>query len=424
MNRLEKPPVADHDRATISGNGVVEGAGAPRGVADRAVGAISFAAATRKPRWSPDRVTPLHPVGEILASPLAHRDVEHAFRLALEENTRRRERLEAENVYLHAELDAAHDFHEIVGGSPALRVTLEKVRQVADTDAPVLLLGETGTGKELLARTLHASGQRRDRPFITVNCAALPAELIESELFGHEKGAFTGASHAKLGRFELADQGTLLLDEIGELDPALQGKLLRALEAGEIQRLGATVTRKVDVRIIAATNRDLRRDLREGRFRSDLYYRLSVFPIEVPPLRDRREDIPLLVWHVIQSRQRVLGRTITRIAKAAMVAFMAYDWPGNVRELQNVVERALILSRGSVLRVDEVLGPGATSRDGTGRAAPGESLRDVERAHIVQVLERCRWTIEGRGQAADRLGLHPSTLRNRMRKLDIKRPPG
>jgi len=245
-------------------------------------------------------------VGEILANALAHRDVERALRVALEENARLRERLEAENVYLHAELDEAHDFREIVGRSPALRAILEQVRQVAATDAPVLLLGETGTGKELLARALRASGPRRDRPFVTVNCAALPMGLIESEFFGYEKGAFTGATQAKPGRFELADSGTLLLDEIGELDPSLQAKLLRALEGGEIQRLGSTVTRKVDVRIIAATNRDLRRDTREGRFRSDLYYRLSVFPIEVPPLRERRADIPLLVWHFIQARQRVL----------------------------------------------------------------------------------------------------------------------
>ncbi len=422
MNPLERLPVADN-RGTIQRNGVVSGALAPRGVADRAAAAISFAAATPKSCWPEDRVTAPHAVGEIVASTLARRDVERALRLALEENGRLRERLEAENVYLHAELDEAHDIREIVGRSPALRATLEKVRQVADTDAPVFLLGETGTGKELLARALHGHGPRRDRSFITVNCAALPAALIESELFGYEKGAFTGATQAKPGRFELADSGTLLLDEIGDLDPALQVKLLRALEGGEIQRLGSTVTRKVDVRIIAATNRDLRREIREDRFRPDLYYRLSVFPIEVPPLRERREDIPLLVWHFIQSRQRALGRTITKIPKTAMAALLAYDWPGNVRELQNVVERALILSRGSVLRVDEALGPGATSPDGAGRPAPGESLRDLERAHIALILERCRWTIEGRGQAAERLGLNPSTLRNRMRKLDIKRPP-
>ena len=345
-----------------------------------------------------------------------------ALRAVFAENERIRERLEAECAYLKAELGEARDFSEIVGQSAALHAALERVRRVADTSAPVLLLGETGTGKELLARALHTHGPQRDGPFIAVNCAALPAALIESELFGHEKGAFTGASQAKPGRFELADGGTLLFDEIGELDLPLQAKLLRVLEDGVIERLGATVTRKVAVRVIAATNRDLRRDMCEGRFRSDLYYRLAVFPIEVPPLRYRREDIPLLVWHFVESRQRSLGRAITKIPKATMATLQAYDWPGNVRELQNVIERALILSHGSVLRVDEVLGSGAAARDDTGSRSPVESLLDVTRAHIVHVLERCRWTIEGHGQAAERLGLNPSTLRNRMRKLDITRP--
>jgi transcriptional regulator with GAF, ATPase, and Fis domain len=344
-----------------------------------------------------------------------------AFHAALAANECLRERQGAETTALHTELVEAPDFSEIVGRSPALRRAVEKLRQVADTSTPVLLLGETGTGKELLARALHAHSPRRDRPFIAVNCAALPATLIESELFGHEKGAFTGATQARPGRFELADQGTLLLDEIGELEPTLQTALLRVLEDGEIQRLGSTVTRKVDVRIIAATNRDLHRDVRDGRFRSDLYYRLSVFPIEAPPLRDRREDIPLLVWHFIQSRQRSLGRTIQRIPRTAMAALEAYDWPGNVRELQNVIERALIISRGPVLRVAEALGPTALDCDPAERRGSTDSLEDTVRAHIVGVLERCRWTIEGRGQAAERLGLNASTLRNRMRKLGITR---
>jgi formate hydrogenlyase transcriptional activator len=333
-----------------------------------------------------------------------------------------RERPGAETEFLHVERVEAPDFGEIVGRSPALRKAVAKVRQVADTTTPVLLLGETGTGKELLARVVHAHSPRRHGPFIAVNCAALPATLIESELFGHEKGAFTGATQARPGRFELADQGTLLLDEIGELEPNLQATLLRVLEDGEIQRLGSTLTRKVDVRIIAATNRDLRRDVRAGRFRSDLYYRLSVFPIEAIPLRDRREDIPLLVWHFIQSRQRTLGRTIQKIPKTSMAALEAYDWPGNVRELQNVIERALILSRGPILHLEEALGPMASGRDPAERRSSTDSLDDMQRAHITHVLNRCRWTIEGRGQAAERLGLNPSTLRNRMRKLGITRP--
>jgi formate hydrogenlyase transcriptional activator len=417
----ELPPEAARDRATLERNGVVSGALTPMVVEDRVLGAVLFATVSHEQRWSPDLVARLRLVGEVIASALGRLETELALRTALEENECLRERLVAENVYLHEELVEAHDFGEIVGRSPALRAAVDKVRQVADTTAPVLLLGETGTGKELLARAVHARSRRRGRSFIAVNCAALPAALIESELFGHEKGAFTGAIQAKPGRFELADQGTLLLDEIAELEPALQTKLLRVLEDGEIQRLGSTATRKVDVRIIAATNRDLRRDVRDGRFRSDLYYRLSVFPIEVAPLRDRREDIPLLVWHFIQSRQRALGRTISKIPKAGMAVLQAYDWPGNVRELQNVVERAMILSPGPVLRVEEALGFTA-DWDGGERRRPTESLAAAERAHILQVLERCRWTIEGRGQAAERLGLNPSTLRNRMRKLGIRRP--
>ena len=424
LTRLDElPPEAARDRESLARNGVVSGALAPMVAEDRVVGLLVFATATREQRWSPDLVVRLRLVGEIIASAIVRRDTELALRTALSENERLRERLLAENAYLHAELVEARDFGEIVGRSPLLLRVVEKLGQVADTTAPVLLLGETGTGKELLARALHAHSRRRARSFVAVNCAALPAALIESELFGHEKGAFTGASQAKPGRFELADQGTLLLDEIGELEPALQAKLLRVLEGGEIQRLGSTVTRKVDVRVVAATNRDLRRDVREGRFRSDLYYRLSVFPIEVPPLRDRREDIPLLVWHFIQSRQRALNRTITKIPRTVMAALQAYEWPGNVRELQNVIERAMIVSQGSILRVEEALGLTAPEQDSGERRRPGESLQDVERAHIIHVLDRCHWTIEGRGQAAARLGLNPSTLRNRMRKLGITRPP-
>jgi formate hydrogenlyase transcriptional activator len=423
LTRLDElPPEAARDRATLARNGVVSGALAPMVVEDRVVGLLAFATGTREQRWSPELVGRLRLIGEIVASAVARRDSELALRTALSENEQLRERLAAENAYLHTKLVETRDFGEIVGRSPVLRAAVEKVRQVADTTAPVLLLGETGTGKELLARALHAHSRRQARAFVAVNCAALPAALIESELFGHEKGAFTGASQTKPGRFELADQGTLLLDEIGELEPALQAKLLRILENGEIQRLGSTVTRKVDVRIIAATNRDLRRDTQDGRFRSDLYYRLSVFPIEMPPLRDRREDIPLLAWHFIQSRQRTLNRTIMKIPKTVMAALQTYDWPGNIRELQNVIERAMILSPGPVLRVEEVLGPTTRERGGGECGRPGQSLQDVERAHIIATLDRCHWTIEGRGQAAERLGLNPSTLRNRMRKLGIRRP--
>ena len=422
LTRLDElPPEAARDRATLERNGVVSGAVVPMVVEDRVVGLLTFASSTPEQRWSPDLVARLQLVGEIVASALGRRDAETALRAALAENERLRDDLAAENVYLQQEIHEARDSGDSIGRSAILRGVLDKVRQVADTGAPVLLLGETGTGKELLARTIHAQSQRRDRPFIAVNCAALPATLIESEFFGYERGAFTGADRAKPGRFELANGGSLFLDEIAEIEPALQTKLLRVLQDGEVQRLGSTVERKVDVRIIAATNRDLRRELREGRLRSDLYYRLGVFPIEVPPLRDRAEDIPFLVWHFIQARQQALGRRITKIPKAAMAALQAYEWPGNIRELQNVVERALILARGPILSLEEALGPVKADPGAAGRPT-AESLPDIERTHIVRILERCRWTIEGPGQAAERLGLHPSTLRHRMRKLGISRP--
>ena len=325
-------------------------------------------------------------------------------------------RLERENRRLREQLGSRYAA-EIVAGSDAMRAVLTLVDRAAGSKASVLIQGESGTGKEVVARRVHVASPRVAGPFVAVNCRAFADSVLESELFGHEKGAFTGAVAGHAGCFERADGGTLFLDEIGDLEPAMQAKLLRTLQEGEIQRIGSARVQKVDVRVIAATNRDLDAAMREGRFRSDLYYRLGVFPIEVPALRERRDDIPLLVWHFIQSRQRSLGRQITQIADAAMDALVAYDWPGNVRELQNVIDRALILSPGPALRLEEALKVAPT------RAAPPETLRDAERAHIIGVLDRCAWTIEGRGQAADRLGLHPSTLRNRMRKLNIQRPP-
>ena len=393
----------------------------PMTVAGQVIGAVTFATIRRERDWPRDVVERLELFAQILGNALGRKRADVELRASLAENERLRTQLEAENVYLRDEVKSVFDVDEVVGRSPALRAVLHKVDQVAATDVAVLLLGETGTGKELVARALHARSGRSGRPLIAVNCAALPPTLLESELFGHEKGAFTGATQARAGRFELADAGTLFLDEIGDLEPALQAKLLRALQEGEIQRLGSARVQKVDVRVIAATNRDLDAAMREGRFRSDLYYRLGVFPIEVPALRERREDIPLLVWHFIQSRQRSLGRQITQIAEASMDALVAYDWPGNVRELQNVIDRALILSPGPALRLEEALKV-APTRAARSAATP-ETLRDAERAHITAVLERCAWTLEGRGQAADRLGLRPSTLRNRMRKLNIQRSP-
>ena len=281
----------------------------------------------------------------------ARAELERGLREAKEQ----KERLEAEVVVLHREVSRAHGFDTIVGRSPALRGVLAEIEQVAPTESPVLLLGETGTGKELAAQELHRRSRRRERPFVTVNCAALPASLIESELFGHERGAFTGAVQRAAGRFEVADGGTLFLDEIAELPPEVQAKLLRVLHGGDFERLGSSRTIRANVRLVAATNRDLQGAMRDGRFRPDLYYRLSVFPIVLPPLRERREDIPPLVWHFIARKQRRLGRSVRSVPDWLMDALMAHSWPGNVRELENVIERALILTEGETLAADPIL---------------------------------------------------------------------
>ena len=314
--------------------------------------------------------------------------------------------------------NATADRDVIVGESDSLRYVMSRLDQVADTDATVLLFGETGTGKELLARAIHRRSRRRDRPFVVVNCAALPGALIESELFGRERGAFTGAHATQVGRFELANRGTLFLDEIGELPLELQPKLLRVLQNGQIERLGSPRTIDVDVRIIAATNRDLLEEARQMRFRRDLFYRLNVFPVTVPSLRDRREDVPLLVRHFIERHSRLLRKRIDDVPPAVMHAFESYDWPGNVRELENVIQRAIILSSNHTLELKDAWLPCAEPAASAG----GTTLVEVERRHILHILEACRWKIEGAGGAAQLLALKSSTLRSRMLKLGIARP--
>ncbi|MEA1951915.1 MAG: sigma 54-interacting transcriptional regulator, partial [Planctomycetota bacterium] len=345
---------------------------------------------------------------------------EQKLQKALLEIGQLKDRLEEENVYLREEISGNQEHEEIVGRSEILRLALSKIEHVADTDANVLLLGETGTGKELFARAIHNRSSRKTQPLVKVNCAALPSSLIESELFGHVKGAFTGALADKLGRFQMADGGTLFLDEIGELDPNLQTKLLRVLQEGEFERVGGAETLKVDVRVIAATNRDVQEAMREGSLRPDLYYRLAVFPVEIPPLCLRRDDIPLLVWHFIEKKQRGLGKTIKKIPSRVMDTLIEYNWPGNVRELENVVERAMILSPGPSLEME-----GSFAKPARKICPDGSSsnLADIDRAHIVDVLEECDWRIKGMGNTAERLGLKPSTLRYRMKKLGIQRPP-
>jgi PAS domain S-box-containing protein len=329
-----------------------------------------------------------------------------------------RARLAQQNVYLQEEIKAVHNFDEIIGRSPRLLAVLDQVGRVASTDATVLIRGETGTGKELIARAVHSISRRRDKPLIKVNCAALPAGLVESELFGHEKGAFTGAIARHTGRFELADGGTIFLDEIGELPAETQAKLLRVLQEQEFDRVGGTSPRKVDVRVIAATNRDLLKSVREKLFREDLYYRLSVFPIQLPPLRERREDIPLLAKYVLDKFAARIGRRFDGIEPATLHRLMAYPWPGNVRELQNVIERAVILATGPSLEVDpDVLCPSGAEP----AREPTAVLEDVERNHILNVLRQTQWVIEGPRGAAGLLGLHPNTLRSRLKKLGLSR---
>jgi transcriptional regulator with GAF, ATPase, and Fis domain len=419
MHRLpdDLPPEADAERAVVAAIGMKSNLAVPVAVGGKHVCALATGTFREYRTWDEATVQRLRLVGLVLANAVHRKQSEERLRAQLEEIRRLKDRLEQENVYLRDELRGGDEFTDIVGRSPALRRVLDYVSQVAPTDAAVLLLGETGTGKELLARAIHERSPRRAKPFIKVNCAALPAALIESEMFGHEKGAFTGATAAHTGRFELADGGTLFLDEVGELAVELQAKLLRALQDGEVQRLGSTRSRKMDVRLVAATNQDLERAMAEGRFRSDLYYRMSVFPIRLPPLRDRRDDIPLLVWAFVQRRQARLGRRIESISRATMDALQSYHWPGNVRELENVLERALILSTGPALSVEETLGAP------TSHPQPSdESFDAAARGHVRAVLERCGWRINGPGGAAEVLAVHPSTLRSRMARLGIARP--
>src|SRR5438270_4957384 len=309
-------------------------------------------------------------------------------------------------------------FEQIIGNSRVLESVLEQVGQVAPTDSTVLIQGETGTGKELIARAIHNLSARCGRPFIKLNCAAIPFDLLESELFGHEKGAFTGAIAQKLGRFELADKGTLFLDEVGDIPPSLQPKLLRILQEQEFERLGSSRTHQVDVRLVAATHRDLAGMVRNGEFRSDLYFRLNVFPVQLPPLRERREDIPALVAHFVESLGRRIGREIEHIPNETMLDLCSYDWPGNIRELQNLIERALILSEDGVL-------PNPMLTIGTqhiGVVPTPTTLADSERALILRTLEAAGWVIGGRDGAAARLGLKRTTLISKMQRLGISRP--
>ena len=375
--------------------------------------------ASREQNWPEKFIPRLQLLGEIFANALERTRMETELRDRLQEIEGLKLLLEKENINLREELSQGLGFEKIVGSSDALNYVLFRVGQVAPTDATVLILGETGTGKGMVANAIHGMSGRKDRPMITVNCAALPANLIESELFGREKGAFTGAHARQAGRFEVADKGTIFLDEIGELPLELQSKLLRVLQDGEFERLGSAKSLKVDVRVIASTSRDLREEVRAGRFREDLFYRLNVFPVSIPPLRKRLDDIPQLVRFFTDKYSRKMGRQIDTIPKAAMKSLQDYSWPGNVRELEHVVERAVITTTGPVLQIADRLEPL------TGSDEKDSSLKDLaamEREHILRVLTETGWKIEGANGAASILNLHPSTLRFRIKKLGLKRP--
>ncbi|WP_232465282.1 sigma-54 interaction domain-containing protein [Oleiphilus messinensis] len=384
--------------------------------------------------------------GRIIGAVIVFKDIserresEQRLQLALQQVEQLKEQLQAENRYLMDEIREEYNFSNLIGQSPSLKHILSQIEHVAPTLASVLIQGESGTGKELIARAIHDASDRKDRPLVKVNCGAITPSLVESELFGHEKGAFTGALQKRLGRFELAHGGTLFLDEVGELPLDIQVKLLRVLQEGEFERVGSSATRQVDVRIIAATNRPIQGMIERGEFRSDLYYRLSVFPIQVPSLRQRQEDIPLLAEHTLRRLNQKIGKKFTAISNATLKRFKTYHWPGNIRELQNVIERAAIV--GSPPELDVTSLPGLavnsdseaqvktaaldsfpTDGDIPENTAPVTllTLVEVERQHIIRALEHTNWIIAGKLGAAEMLGMPPSTLRSRMKKLDIVR---
>jgi transcriptional regulator with GAF, ATPase, and Fis domain len=328
-------------------------------------------------------------------------------------------RLQAQNQYLQEEIKLTYNFEDIISKSKDFHKVLQQIEKVASTDATVLILGESGTGKELLARAVHNISNRNKRPLIKINCATLPANLIESELFGHERGAFTGAMERKIGRFELADGGTIFLDEIGELPVELQAKLLRVLQEGEFERLGNPKTMKVNVRLIAATNRNLQQAIEKKEFREDLFYRLNVFPIISPPLRHRKEDIPLLIKHFVKKYESKMGKSIKNIPDKVVEALMKYDWPGNIRELENLIERALILTNTDTLEYGDWI-PAAKNLGSNGRGSL-QKMEDVEKEHIISVLNSTNWKVSGEKGAAKILGLNATTLEARMKKLGIER---
>ena len=412
----ELPPEAAVDRASMGKHMPKSHLLLPLAAAGSVRGALTFGTVRHERDWPEVLTDRLAVVTHVFANALERKRSDLALQHAYAEVTQLKERLDLDNQYLRQELAADVGDDAIVAESVAMKTVLREVRRVAATDSTVMLCGETGTGKELLAEAVHRGSTRKDRLLVRVNCAALPGTLIESELFGREKGAYTGAMSRESGRFEVADGGTLFLDEVGELPIELQAKLLRVLEHGTFERLGSSRTLKVNVRLIAASNRDLSQAVRENRFRQDLFFRLQVFPIQIPPLRERRDDIPPLVWAFIKEFGRQLGKVIESVPRRSMEALRSYSWPGNVRELRNVVERSMILTDGATLRVALPNGVEAALLH-----EPALTLEDVERRHILDVLGQTGWRISGGSGAARILAIKPTTLESRMKKLGIER---
>jgi formate hydrogenlyase transcriptional activator len=412
------PPEAVGEAEYFQRSGLHSHVSIPLRIGGRVIGAIAFASFSATRSWPDDLIARIKLVGEVFAHAIARKREQEKLLSAMAEIKVLKDRLERENIYLRQAVEINRP-QGLTSHSQAYRSVIEEVAQVAKTSSTVLLQGETGSGKEVLAQAIHDGSARNARPMIKVNCAALPASLIESELFGREKGAFTGALARQPGRFEIADGSTIFLDEIGELPLELQPKLLRVLQEGEFERLGGTKTIKVDARVIAATNRPLEQAVREGRFREDLFYRLNVFPIEVPALRERPEDIPLLSWTFVKEFSNSMGKPIDEIADESMIALQAYHWPGNIRELRNIIERAMILNHGPRLCIKlahTALRPIAVK-------AMAGSLDEAERTIILQALEHCHWRIRGSNGAAALLDIKPTTLESRIKKLGLQQKP-
>jgi len=415
FNKFEDSPPWPEMSKILKFFGTKAGVGVPLESDDSGVDVFALDKVQSEYVWPINIVEQSKTIGKVILSAMRRREAEVELQASYDEVKSLKDSLEQENIYLQEEIKRDQRFEEIIGHSNELRYILRRVEEISDTDTTVLILGETGTGKELIARAIHSSSQRKKRPLLVVNCAALPSNLIESELFGHEKGAFSGAISLRIGRFEMADGATLILDEIGELPLELQAKLLRVLQNGEFERLGSSKTLKADVRVIAVTNRDLADEIKNRRFRPDLFYRLNIFPITVLPLREHKDDIPPLVNHFVGKYCRKMGKEIHEISLKSMEEMQNYYWPGNIRELENIIERAVITTRGNKLKVELPVGSAANILESN------KTLEELERDHIINILERSRWKIAGPGGAAEVLGIHSNTLRSRMEKLGISK---